>query len=797
LHADCADAEPESFNRKHEMADRSDAILTGPEPMESPTPPAGGIALLIRALQSLFETSAVTFVPSAASASDLEVSRAEVPAIPLATLMALRRRAFSWMASTDQPLAEESLTVAGSRWHLVMALSRSESDVRIGTIAMARRDDDAPGWSSSEISCLQTFASLCGTVTSGGDRDAALSSQAGLDALVTRIAVQLMSVSAQSMQASFEWMLQVLAEFFKVDVSFLRRTDFDRESSILVAEWPPRENIPDPDPLGEVPFGTDPVFDGTRDLKEPFIVRPEFSPDAYQERVKQGSGVGEVSLAVVPLIHAGVTQGVLGFVKFGDRPWETAETNALQAVASLMVQLGARIYAEEKLRYQSHIDELTGLPNRRALVEELRRRLDSGSSWTTGVLYLDLDRFQALNDFLGHDAGDQFMVAIAERLRNATDAGDFVARLVGDEFVFLIERPSVELEALAMADRLLEILSGPAEINGHQVSRTASLGIAIGNSSTDAAEELLAHADAALHLSKAMGGNQVAVFDTALRASVEQRAETEMQLRDAIEHGGLLLYYQPEVDLRTGQLLAVEALVRWNHPQRGVLPAGSFITVAEETGLIADLGRWVLTEACRQMAAWRKQFPLLRITMRVNVSPAQLATRNIVHLVNDCLVKNHLPGRLLCLEITEHAVVQDVQQTVGVLHELKALGITLAIDDFGTGYSSMSQLKHLPVDALKIDQTFVAGLGIDVGDRAIVDATVRLAKSFGLEVVAEGVETVDLVDELLKLGCHRAQGFLLCRPQPAAELESLLEYGGLHPSTFRRSVPMLHSAASS
>jgi EAL domain-containing protein (putative c-di-GMP-specific phosphodiesterase class I) len=251
------------------------------------------------------------------------------------------------------------------------------------------------------------------------------------------------------------------------------------------------------------------------------------------------------------------------------------------------------------------------------------------------------------------------------------------------------------------------------------------------------------------------------------------------------------------VDLRTGQLLAVEALVRWNHPQRGVLPAGSFITVAEETGLIADLGRWVLTEACRQMAVWRKQFPLLRITMRVNVSPAQLATRNIVHLVNDCLVKNDLPGRLLCLEITEHAVVQDVQQTVDVLHELKALGITLAIDDFGTGYSSMSQLKHLPVDALKLDQTFVAGLGIDVGDRAIVDATVRLAQSFGLEVVAEGVETVDLVDELLKLGCHRAQGFLLCRPQPAAELESLLEYGGLHPSTFRRSVPMLHSAASS
>ena len=777
------------------MADRSDAIPVMPDSMESPAVPARGIALLIQALQSLFETSAVTFVPSAATASDLAISHAAVPAIPPATMIALRRRAFSWMAFADQPLVEESLTVADSGWHVVMSQSRSESGVRIGAIAMARRDDEARCWSSSEISCLQTFASLCGSVAAGEDRDPALSSQAGLDALVTRIAVKLMSVSARSMHESFEWMLQVLTEFFEVDVSFLRRTDFVRESSILVAEWPPREIIPDPDPLGEVPFGADPVFDATRDLKEPFTVRPEFSPDAYQERVKQGSGVGEVSLAIVPLIHADVTQGVLGFVKFGDRPWETAETNALQAVASLMVQIAARVYAEENLRHQSHRDELTGLPNRRALVEELHRRLDAGGNRTTGLLYLDLDRFQALNDFLGHDAGDQFLVTVAERLRNAMGTGDFVARLVGDEFVFLIERPSVELEALAMADRLLEILSEPAEINGHQVSRTASLGISLSNGLSVAVEEILAHADAALHLSKALGGNQTAMFDTALRASVEQRAETELQLRHAIEHGGLLLYYQPEVDLRTGKLLAVEALVRWNHPQRGVLPAGSFITVAEETGLIADLGRWVLTEACRQMSVWREQFPLLRITMRVNVSPAQLATRNIVQLVKECLVRNQLPGRLLCLEITEHAVVQDVEQTVDVLHELKALGITLAIDDFGTGYSSMSQLKHLPVDALKIDQTFVAGLGIDGGDRAIVDATVRLAGSFGLEVIAEGVEMVELVDELLKLGCHRAQGFLLCRPKPAAELETVLEHGGLHPSQFRRSAPMLKVAA--
>jgi EAL domain-containing protein (putative c-di-GMP-specific phosphodiesterase class I) len=247
-----------------------------------------------------------------------------------------------------------------------------------------------------------------------------------------------------------------------------------------------------------------------------------------------------------------------------------------------------------------------------------------------------------------------------------------------------------------------------------------------------------------------------------------------------------LLYYQPEVDLRTGRLLAVEALVRWNHPVRGILAAGEFIKVAEDTGLIADLGRWVLAQACHQMTAWRAHYPSLHIQMRVNVSPAQLATRNIVGLVEQCLADNQMAGQLLCLEITEHAVVADVAQTIGVLQELKTFGVSLAIDDFGTGYSSMSQLKKLPVDALKIDQTFVAGLGIDAGDQAIVDATVRLAASFDLDVVGEGVETAQMAHELLRLGCYRAQRFLLCKPKSAADLTPVLQKGGLELASFIR-----------
>jgi diguanylate cyclase (GGDEF)-like protein len=618
------------------------------------------------------------------------------------------------------------------------------------------------------------------------DHSMTSTSRSGLDALVARVAVDLMAVTASSANTSFESILRVVNEYFDVDTSFLRRNDLERGVSVLIAEWPRRGNIPVPDPLGEVPFGQDPTFDATRDLKEPYLMRPTNSSEEYRERVRQGSGIAEVSLAMVPLTRELNTVGVLGFVSFGDRIWEKAETNALQTVASLIVQVQARVEAEERLTYQADHDELTGLPNHRLLLTELSGRLERDTIEPIGLVVLGLDGFKALNDFLGRGAGDLMLMTVADRLRGAMKAGDFVARLSGDEFVILLGGPAVELDALEAADELLALISVPMEIRSHRVGRTASLGVAFGNGQSATAEGLLEQADAALQLAKARGRNQTVVFDRALRAAVEQRSEAELQLRDAIEHGGLLLYYQPEVDLRTGRLLAVEALVRWNHPVRGILAAGEFIRVAEDTGLIADLGRWVLAEACHQMSAWRAQYPSLHIQMRVNVSPAQLATRNIVGLVEQCLADNQMAGQLLCLEITEHAVVADVAQTIGVLEELKALGISLAIDDFGTGYSSMSQLKKLPVDALKIDQTFVAGLGIDAGDQAIVDATVRLAASFDLDVVGEGVETAQMAHELLRLGCYRAQGFLLCKPKCAADLTPVLQKGGLELASFIR-----------
>ena len=307
-------------------------------------------ALLVGALQSLFATSVVLFVPSAATVSDLAERLSDVPEIPSATMSLLNAKVFAWLASGKDSVGEDSVTVDHEGWHLVM----SESRYRLrGTDRGGRRGKTGSGSPGLDHERDHLRADVRQAVCRrrvAEDSGPRLPTRPGSMRWSHRIAVELMSVSANSMADSLEWMLQVLCEFFEVDISFLRRTDFEREMSVLVAEWPPRLNIPDPDPLGEVPFGSDPIFDGTRDLKEPFTVRPNNTPDAYQERVQEGSGIDEVSVAVVPLIRGDTTIGVLGFIKFGDRPWRTEETNALQAVASLMVQLGARVDAEEQLR---------------------------------------------------------------------------------------------------------------------------------------------------------------------------------------------------------------------------------------------------------------------------------------------------------------------------------------------------------------------------------------------------------------------------------------------------------------
>ncbi len=675
----------------------------------------------------------------------------------------------------DTPLGSFSSVVQGIEWGILVDPIKVQAGDIVGALVVARHGRT---WSARERSLTRAFGSLLSHVATLATREGLLLHQRRLDELVAQVAERLMSTSAENRQETLDWVCQMLAEFLVADVAFIRRNDLNRELSILEAEYPIRLDKPDPDPLGEVAFDVDPLFMATRDMRVPYLTGGEDVTDEYKDRAKDAAGVTPAAGAAVPLLLGDLTWGVLGFLHFNLHDWVPAEVNALQAVASMLVQLQARIEAEERTRYNANHDELTGLPNRRALIAELKSRLDARRE--TAVMVIDLDRFKIMNDFLGHGSGDRLLVTIADRIRTSIRANDFAARLGGDEFVFIVDKARSEMEVLATAYRILDIISQPVAIFGQEVSHTASIGIALAQPGEQSGLDLLGFADVAMYAAKARGRNQAVVFDRELREEVNERSRTELQLREAIDLGGLRLHFQPEVDLRTGRVLAAEALVRWEHPTRGLLAASEFITVAEETGLVTEIGRWVFAEACRQLGIWQRQFLDLPFIVRVNMSPADFKMGkmdDLVEFVERCLLENNVPGNRICIEITEYAVADDPERIAGILKGFQALGVEVALDDFGTGFASMTQLKDLPVNLLKLDMSFVRGITTDNYDRAIVESIIRLGAALNLGVIAEGIESPVIVEKLLELGCHRGQGYLISRPVPASELASMLGEG--------------------
>ena len=610
-----------------------------------------------------------------------------------------------------------------------------------------------------------------------------------LDDLVTSVATDLMGVTHETLPAATKDLLHQLVDFLQVDLSFLRRNDHDLGATILIAEWPERLDIPEPDPLGVIFFATaDPTFAALEHLSTVLTTDPH-TDDEYQTRIRQGSGIQGVSLATVPLMSGPVTTGTLGFIKYGDRRWRPAEISALRAVAALLAQLQARVAAEEQLRYLAYHDELTGLATRRALADHLSERLRHGAPGPVAIIFLDVDRLKVLNSFFGHAAGDEFLQTLAERLLHASPEDHFLARLGGDEFVAVMNGPATPNQVNAYAELLRQAALAPIPVGGEEISRAVSLGVALGEPGC-AVAELMNQADQAMLQAKLRGGNNICLFTPALRERNAVGIDIELHLLAAIATNSLVLHYQPQVTLTTGEMIGVEALVRWPHPHLGLLQPSSFIELAEATNLAGELGRWVLNTSCRQVKAWHDRFPdRTPIGMSVNVSPAELITADFVESVRRILQECGLEGRHLTLEITENAIISDTEQALKTLRGLKEIGVKVAIDDFGTGYSSFAQLKTLPVDELKIDYGFVRDLGHNNDDLAIVRSIIGLADSFGMHTVAEGVETEVAAATLIALGCQHAQGFLYAKPVPAEDIEQLLTRPGTalrHPNRLGR-----------
>lgn len=435
---------------------------------------------------------------------------------------------------------------------------------------------------------------------------------------------------------------------------------------------------------------------------------------------------------------------------------------------------------EEELAHQAFHDALTHLPNRMLFLDRLRHALTRSerTDQKLAVLFLDLDNFKVINDSLGHEVGDQLLISVAERLRGSMRSGDTAARLGGDEFILLLEEIHSVQEAERVAQRLHDVLKEPFFVGQREIFITPSIGIAIGTSADERPDDLLRNADVAMYRAKRNGRACYEIFDPVMHKRVMQRLELEHKLRQAIERREFVVHYQPKLDLATGKIVEMEGLIRWQHPEQGLISPSEFIPVAEETGLVIPIGRWILHEACSQMQDWRLRFRgHAPSKVSVNLSAVQLRMPSVVDDVAATLRETGLDPSCLCLEITESAVIDNAELAMTTLKSLKDLGVELAIDDFGTGYSSLSYLKRFTVDVLKIDQTFVDELDGDQENAVIVGVTIRLAHALGMRVVAEGVETQSQLDRLKELDCDLAQGYYVARPQPATSIAALIGSG--------------------
>ncbi len=434
--------------------------------------------------------------------------------------------------------------------------------------------------------------------------------------------------------------------------------------------------------------------------------------------------------------------------------------------------------AEQMVQELARFDSLTGLPNRNMFLGELDRAMARSRRHGDpfAVCFIDLDRFKTINDTLGHAAGDLLLKTMAERLRLTVRGSDMVARLGGDEFVTLLEHCGEMADLTQVAEKVLLAMAEPISVQGCSFLVTGSVGIALYPRDGDDAAMLLKHADAAMYLAKERGKNNVQFYTAELAQQAAQAFEIESALRLALARGELVLHYQPRVNVQSGTLQGMEALLRWAHPTRGMVPPGDFIPLAEERGLIVAIGRWVMNEACRQIRAWRAEGCAVP-RVAINLSARQFADTSLNKDLRETLRRHEVQPQDIEVELTESVLMAEPEHANEVLRHLSAMGVHIAIDDFGTGYSSLSYLKRFPADTVKIDRTFIQGLPGDADDTAITQAVIAMAHSLGLNVVAEGVETAAQLQALQALGCNEAQGFLIGRPMSAAAIGLRLQAG--------------------
>jgi diguanylate cyclase (GGDEF)-like protein len=481
----------------------------------------------------------------------------------------------------------------------------------------------------------------------------------------------------------------------------------------------------------------------------------------------------------------GTVLGLICALDHEPRDWTERDLQILADFGQLVAAeqqmrrlLSDRELREQQLRHDSMHDALTGLPNRTLFMKRLSdatHRARRGEDGLFAVLFLDLDGFKLVNDSMGHHVGDELLVTVARRLEACVRGGDIVARLGGDEFAILLERIADARDSAMVAERVQRALMAPLSIGGYDHVTSASIGVALSTGANEQPEYLLRSADIAMYRAKNGGRGRYEMFDRAMHAEALTRLQIESDLRHAFDREEFFLQFQPIILLSDGSVSGVEALVRWRHFERGIVSPATFVPVAEDTGLIVPLGRWVLREACRQARSWQQQFEATRpFTVSVNLSVREFAQPDLARTVAAILEETELPADHLKLEITESAIIGQKHPAIETVEQLRQLGVGIHLDDFGTGYSALSYLHRLPLDAVKVDRAFTSAIDTEERPLHVVRAIISLAHAIGLEVVAEGVATPQQLRLLRSMGCDQAQGFLFARPGDPAEIEALL-----------------------
>ena len=573
---------------------------------------------------------------------------------------------------------------------------------------------------------------------------------------------------------------QAIAVALGAPIALLLLHDQDRQIVRFDIGWPSRTLARKVLPAS---FG---AWDDSRPADEPVVVNDV----AADERLRAIPALRELRAGAYAgasiLNRHGTRIGTLCVLDTRRRDWSDRDGALLAHLAggvadeiALRIELATREQVEGQLLHNTLHDPLTALPNRTLFMERLDHALSRAKRKTDSrfaVLYLDLDRFKIVNDSLGQQGGDQLLVAVANRLRQALRGVDTVARVSGDEFAILLEDLAHFDDAHRVADRLITDIGRPVRIGDNDVFTSASIGVVLSASGQDSAEVILRSADIAMYRAKSAGRSRYEMFDAAMHTQAIERLRRETDLRRAVERSEMVVFYQPIVSLPLGTISGAEALVRWNHPTRGRVSPAEFIPMAEDLGLIVPIGEQVLRAACRQMREWQdKVGGVAELTIGVNVAAKQFQEPDIVEMVAGVIRETGIPAQLLKLEITESAILENTEAATRVLGELKELGVQIHMDDFGTGYSSLSYLHRLPIDAMKIDRSFIGQLDTDERSMRLVSTILEMAANLGVRTVAEGIENPAQLEMLRKLACDYGQGYLFSPPVPAADFTKLLE----------------------